>query len=82
MKEGYLTMTNPIATEDLYHAYQQVFTSEPGKQVLEDLYRFCGFPHQSTFITDDPHGRESAFLEGRKDVSARIAVILTCNDLE
>lgn len=49
-------------------AYKRVFDSEDGKQVLEDLARFCRA--ESTCFHTDP--RVTALLEGRREVWLRI----------
>ena len=51
--------------EQLIIAYKQVFESDNGKKVLEDLERRCGY-HTTTHIKGDSH--ESAFLEGTRSV--------------
>lgn len=55
----------------LRQAYQAVFLSETGKQVLIDLFTFCRL-YESTFVPDDVDGRESALREGRREVALRI----------
>ena len=44
-------------------AYKQVFESDNGKKVLEDLEKRCSY-HSTTHIKGDSH--ESAFLEGTR----------------
>ena len=51
--------------EQLNIAYKQVFESDNGKKVLEDLEKRCSF-HTTTHIKGDSH--ESAFLEGTRSV--------------
>lgn len=46
-------------------AYKQVFESDNGKKVLEDLEKRCSY-HTTTHIKGDSH--ESAFLEGTRSV--------------
>ena len=46
-------------------AYKQVFNSEEGKIVLEDLKKRCNF-YTTSHIKGDSH--ESAFLEGTRSV--------------
>ena len=46
-------------------AYKQVFESDNGKKVLEDLEKRCSY-HSTTHIKGDSH--ESAFLEGTRSV--------------
>ena len=45
--------------------YKQVFTSESGEKVLEDLKKRCSY-HTTTHIKGDSH--ESAYLEGARSV--------------
>ena len=57
--------------------YRNVFMVDGGKtdsqrEVLEDLKNFCRGGYQSTFVKNDPHGRQSALLEGRREVLNRI----------
>ena len=51
--------------EQLNIAYKQVFESDNGKKVLEDLEKRCSY-HSTTHIKGDSH--ESAFLEGTRSV--------------
>ena len=51
--------------EQLIIAYKQVFESDNGKKVLEDLEKRCSY-HTTTHIKGDSH--ESAFLEGTRSV--------------
>ena len=53
------------ALKQLVIAYKQVFNSDNGKKVLEDLERRCSY-HTTTHIKGDRH--ESAFLEGTRSV--------------
>ena len=53
------------ALKQLVIAYKQVFNSDNGKNVLEDLERRCSY-HTTTHIKGDSH--ESAFLEGTRSV--------------
>jgi hypothetical protein len=55
-------------------AYKQVFNSDNGKKVLEDLEKRCSY-HTTTHIKGDSH--ESAFLEGTRSVILFIKNILT-----
>jgi hypothetical protein len=45
--------------------YRLVFSTDVGKLVLKDLRRFCR-ADKSTHLPDDPTGRNSANLEGRR----------------
>lgn len=45
--------------------YQEVFTKEPGRKILEDLVNRHGV-FQPTFCPGDPH--MSAFMEGKRAV--------------
>ena len=51
--------------KQLVIAYKQVFESDHGKKVLEDLEKRCSY-HSTTHIKGDSH--ESAFLEGTRSV--------------
>ncbi len=53
------------ALKQIVIAYKQVFNSDNGKKVLEDLERRCSY-HTTTHIKGDSH--ESAFLEGTRSV--------------
>ena len=55
-------------------AYKQIFNSDNGKKVLEDLEKRCSY-HTTTHIKGDSH--ESAFLEGARSVILFIKNILT-----
>jgi len=55
-------------------AYKQVFNSDNGKKVLEDLEKRCGY-NMTTHIKGDSH--ESAFLEGTRSVVLFIKNMLT-----
>ena len=46
-------------------AYKQVFESDNGQKVLEDLEKRCSF-YTTTHVKGDSH--ESAFLEGTRSV--------------
>ena len=46
-------------------AYKQVFNSDNGKKVLEDLEKRCSY-HNTTHVKGDSH--EGAFLEGTRSV--------------
>ena len=46
-------------------AYKQVFESDHGKKVMEDLEKRCSF-HATTHVKGDSH--EGAFLEGTRSV--------------
>ena len=59
--------------EQLNIAYKQVFESDNGKKVLEDLEKRCSY-HTTTHIKGDSH--ESAFLEGTRSVILFINNIL------
>ena len=54
--EAYLT---------LRRYYRDVFGTPEGALVLADLRRFCR-ADKTTHVVDDPYGRASANLEGRK----------------
>ena len=51
--------------KELVINYKQVFTSESGEKVLEDLKKRCSY-HTTTHIKGDSH--ESAYLEGARSV--------------
>jgi hypothetical protein len=73
-------MRNPVARLRQRRAdYHAVFTSEAGRRVLADLYRFC-LMDQPCFA-GDPHA--TAFNEGRRRVFLRILAVLrmTENDI-
>ena len=53
------------ALKQLVIAYKQVFNSDNGKKVLDDLERRCSY-HATTHVKGDSH--ESAFLEGTRSV--------------
>ena len=55
-------------------AYKQIFNSDNGKKVLEDLEKRCSY-HTTTHIKGDSH--ESAYLEGARSVVLFIKNILT-----
>ena len=55
-------------------AYKQVFNSDNGKKVLEDLEKRCSY-HTTTHIKGDSH--ESAFLEGTRSVVLFIKNMIT-----
>ena len=55
-------------------AYKQVFNSDNGKKVLEDLEKRCSY-HTTTHIKGDSD--ESAFLEGTRSVVLFIKNMLT-----
>lgn len=57
-----------LANEGIQRAYQVVFASPDGKQVLGDLIAYC-FGRKTTF---DPHERVHAKNEGRREVLMRI----------
>ena len=50
--------------EDLQRIYRQVFSTEDGAKVLEDLKARFGF-QQTTHVPGDPY--ESAFFEGQRN---------------
>lgn len=51
--------------------------------VLADLERFCHARHdQTTFVLDDPTGRDQAQLEGRRQVYLRLSGYLAMTPLE
>ena len=49
------------------NAYKGTFDGPDAEIVLADLKRFC-YIDKATFTPDDPHGRISAFKEGRREV--------------
>ncbi len=55
-------------------AYKQIFNSDNGKKVLEDLEKRCSY-HTTTHIKGDSH--ESAFLEGTRSVVLFVKNMLT-----
>ena len=55
-------------------AYKQVFNSDNGKKVLEDLEKRCSY-HTTTHIKGDSH--ESAYLEGARSVVLFIKNMIT-----
>ena len=55
-------------------AYKQVFNSDNGKKVLEDLEKRCSY-HTTTHIKGDSH--ESAYLEGARSVVLFVKNMLT-----
>ena len=65
--------------KQLIIAYKQVFESDDGKKVLEDLEKRCGF-HTTTHIKGDSH--ESAFLEGTRSVILFIKNMLNKKPME
>ena len=62
------------ALKQLIIAYKQVFNSDNGKKVLEDLEKRCSY-HTTTHIKGDSH--ESAYLEGARSVVLFIKNMLT-----
>ena len=50
--------------EDLQRIYREVFSSDEGKSVLDDLKARFGF-QQTTHVPGDPY--ESAFFEGQRN---------------
>lgn len=59
--------------KQLVNDYKQVFTSESGEKVLEDLKKRCSY-HTTTHIKGDSH--ESAYLEGARSVVLFISNML------
>jgi hypothetical protein len=53
-----------MGVEDLQRIYREVFSSNEGKRVLDDLKARFGF-QQTTHVPGDPH--ESAFFEGQRN---------------
>ena len=49
----------------LRRAFRAVFSSPDGRLVLAEVRRFCR-ADKTTHVIDDPSGRNSANLEGRK----------------
>ena len=62
------------ALKQLVIAYKQVFNSDNGKKVLDDLEKRCSY-HATTHVKGDSH--ESAFLEGTRSVILFIKNMLT-----
>ena len=62
------------ALKQLVISYKQVFNSDNGKKVLDDLERRCSY-HTTTHVKGDSH--ESAFLEGTRSVILFIKNMLT-----
>tara|TARA_R110002126_G_scaffold157128_1_gene304633 strand:+ start:90 stop:311 length:222 start_codon:yes stop_codon:yes gene_type:complete len=60
-------------------AYKQIFESETGKIVLEDLKKRCSF-YTTSHIKGDSH--ESAFLEGTRSVILFINNMLNKKPME
>ena len=60
-------------------AYKQIFSSDMGKLVLEDLKKRCSF-YSTSHIKGDSH--ESAFLEGTRSVVLFINNMLTKKPME
>lgn len=60
---------------NLQTAYQKIFNSKHGKQVLADLKRFCR-DRESTF---NPDPRVAAMLDGRREVILRVKDYLELN---
>ena len=50
--------------EDLQRVYREVFSSDEGQKVLDDLKSRFGF-QQTTHVPGDPY--ESAFFEGQRN---------------
>ena len=50
----------------LFIKYKNLFASEYGKEVLEDLARFCGFNRCSYGNKNDPY--DAVFYEGMRNV--------------
>lgn len=63
-------------------AYRSLFVDDKGRisgqaeVFLADLKKFCRGGFESTFVKDDPYGRQSALLEGRREVWNRICLYL------
>lgn len=53
--------------------YRQVFSSQAGRRVLQDLMASCGML-QTSFTKSDPH--ETAFKEGQRNAVLRILTIM------
>jgi len=60
-------------------AYKQTFSSDTGKEVLEDLKKRCSF-YSTSHIKGDSH--ESAFLEGTRSVILFINNMLNKKPME
>lgn len=59
--------------------YTQFEESSWGRRVLADLHKFCA-ADKSTFVGNDPNGRESARMEGRREVWLRIQSFLSLTE--
>ena len=51
-------------------AYQEFLKSPHGQIIMDDLAYFC-CADRPTFEPEDPHGRISAYREGRREVYLR-----------
>ena len=60
---------SPAAVASAYH---EVFATEAGAIVVQDLLRRFGFTRRSTFVLDDPNGRAQARNEGQREVLLHI----------
>lgn len=57
----------------LIKKYKEVFSTDTGKEVLNNLDVMFG---GKTYHRDDPHGRHSAYCAGRRDVVEHIKNIV------
>ena len=62
--------------KQLRENYQQVFSTDEGKQVLSDLEKRCHF-YSTTNIKGDSH--ESAYMEGQRSILLFIKQMLQTN---
>ena len=62
--------------EDLAQAYKEVFETDLGKKVLEDLAQFTKFQTPSFDEAEDTSLGQMAFREGQRSVVARICSLL------
>ena len=62
--------------KQLKENYQQVFSTDEGKQVLSDLEKRCHY-HTSTNVKGDSH--ESAYQEGQRSILLFIKQMLQTN---
>lgn len=63
----------------LRDAFRNVFMSREGQVVLADLRRMCRV-FKTTHLADDPGGRNSANLEGRRQVMLYIEAMRSESD--
>ena len=65
-------MADPNAREKLLQDYREVFGTAPGKRVLADLLRRCGWGKSA--MGTDAHG--TAYQCGRQDVGNEVQALL------